>query len=221
MIDFVTILFNDELEINLMKLQAYSMRFVDFSLINNIYVVWNDRNPEAVNFEALVKWYPQELQSKVFLVSQEDLGMRDQESTWFNQQIAKLYSAKVCKAEYFVMLDAKNHFTRHVDKSLFFRDGLPILIKGSIYGVETFVQNSLNYFGLPPQDTYFQCITPFLFKTEYVLDLIEHVEIKEKASLDDIFRRRKVAEFALYTSYLIYANKIDEFVVTQDCGLLR
>jgi hypothetical protein len=41
-LDFITIIYNDEREINLLKLQASSFSFVDTNIINNIIIIFND-----------------------------------------------------------------------------------------------------------------------------------------------------------------------------------
>ena len=43
-VDFVTIVYDDETELNLLRLQASSFNMVDPRLINNILVVFNDKN---------------------------------------------------------------------------------------------------------------------------------------------------------------------------------
>ena len=61
--DFVTIFFDDKIEINLLKLQALSFKYVDETLVNNIYLIHNDVT--RYNFKELIECYPESMKKKV------------------------------------------------------------------------------------------------------------------------------------------------------------
>jgi hypothetical protein len=68
MIDFVTIFFKNELELQLLKLQAMSMKYLDINLINSIIIVYNN-NDELFDINLIIDYYPEILREKVKIVN--------------------------------------------------------------------------------------------------------------------------------------------------------
>lgn len=42
MFDFVSVIYYKKVEIDLLKIQLFSFKFVDINIINNIYILFND-----------------------------------------------------------------------------------------------------------------------------------------------------------------------------------
>ena len=88
-VDFVTICYNDKLELDLLKLQAISFKFVDKKFVNNIYILYNDNN--YINFNLIRNFYPSYFQDKVKIIYRQDIYKKDKyKSNWRNQQLFKL-----------------------------------------------------------------------------------------------------------------------------------
>jgi hypothetical protein len=225
--DFVTIVFNDPVEIQLLKMQAFSFQFVEPSLIHRILVVFNE--PEEMNqefnsiFQNLLYYYPPHMRYKVHLVLLKDIGLTIIGSNWYTQQIVKLQISKIIDVKYYVVLDAKNHFIKKIKKTMFFNsDEKPYLYindAGDIFG--TFYNNCFAYFNTtcPNADMglgrlRIQTITPFLFIAQECRNLIGFVEAKEQKSFKDFFiESKKYTEFYFYYSYLSCCKKNDLYAI--------
>jgi hypothetical protein len=219
--DFITIVFNHELEIQLLKLQAFSFQFVDPELINRIVVVFNDKkelnDTFSVKFENTLSYYPANLKNKVKLLFLKDIGLDFPDSNWRTQQVVKIQVAKIVKTKYYIVLDTKNHFIKHINHNFFFNsERKPYMYfddAGDIFG--TFYNNCLSYFNttcpnksLNIGNLRIQTITPFLFITQECLNLIKHVEQRENRPFHTFFVDTTLyTEFYFYYSYLVHSNK--------------
>ena len=67
MIDFVTLVFNHSIEIELLKLQAISFQYCESELVGKIFIFYNDTGNN--NIEFLKDYYPKNLFSKVNIMS--------------------------------------------------------------------------------------------------------------------------------------------------------
>ena len=134
-LDFVTICFNHELELNLMKLQALSFKYVEPKMISNIIIFYNDMGVNKLEF--IKQYYPVILQSKVTIIYRDNVIDKCHDSGWKNQQFFKLFISNYIKSKYYIMLDCKNHFIRKTtladfiknDKTMLEREPLNKLVK--------------------------------------------------------------------------------------------
>jgi hypothetical protein len=219
--DFVTIVFNDAIEIQLLKLQAFSFQLVDPTLIHRILIVFNDSkdldSEFTAIFEHVIPYYPPNIRNKVRLVFTKELDLDLPYSDWYTQQVVKIQVSKIVETEYYLVLDGKNHFIKNIQKSMFFNNrGKPYLYvndAGEIFG--NYYNNCMNYFNTscPNANLGFgrlriQTITPFLFITNECRDLIHFVETKEQKPFNEFFIQSKMyTEFYFYYSYLTHCNK--------------
>lgn len=213
-VDFVTICYNDKLELDLLKLQAISFKFVDKKFVNNIYILYNDNN--YINFNLIRNFYPSYFQDKVKIIYRQDIYKKDKyKSNWRNQQLFKLLIAKYISSKYYIILDGKNHFIRPVKVSVFFTDGKPNMFLHNPGGMIKYYKNCLNYFNIKcplnnNQKYTFLTVTPQIFITNIVINLINYIEKKEKTKFDKFFLcNRKITEFYLYSTYLIYKKSLN------------
>jgi hypothetical protein len=225
MIDFVTLIFNNEKEINLLKIQAFSFHLIDINLINNIVVIFNDDENSYEKFknefkEIIIEFYPKEIQNKVRLISILDLNIQYKETTRFTQQAIKLYISKYISTDYYIILDGKNHFIKNINKDTFFKDNKPIFYY--YYHNEDMLKfyfNCFNYFNidcprknLKPFNLKIQTNTPFIFKKQFSIELIEYIENKEKITFFDfLIERKTLTEFFLYYAFMNYKKYSNEY----------
>ena len=218
MLDFVTVTFNNTCEINLLRLQAYSFKYVDINIINNIYIILNEINclelfEESKNIKT---FYPINLQNKIKLLSLKDLGIDSEvQSSWFSQQKIKLEVARYIKNKYYVVLDSKNHFISEIKKDFFIKNDKPRLYFNSI-GEEMlqYYNNCMYYFNTTcpnintNKNLKIQTTTPFVFIKEECLNLMNYIEKKENTKFGTFFMsEQKYTEFYLYYAYLTYSKK--------------
>jgi hypothetical protein len=219
--DFVTIIYNNKTELNLMKLQAISMKYVDIKLINNIYIVYNDTG--YYNINDVLPFYPENLRSKVNIVYNRDVDIcfKDNmsEFPWHKQQILKLLLANIVKSKYYLILDGKNHFIKNITYSDYFnKNGFPKLFVWDPGPMIKYYYSCLDYFQIKdPYDfkntkkcNIFLTTTPFLMCKQDVLEMIEYIVKKENDTFFNFFMKRfdSHTEFYLYITYLIFKNKI-------------
>ena len=222
MLDFVTIIFSDTCELNLLKIQAYSFKLVNKDIINNIYIVFNEPSRFFHLFNstfnnAIIKFYPDDIRDKITLLSLSDININDDErSTWFTQQRVKIEISKFIKSQYYVVLDSKTHFIDKIDNDFFFNNGKPRLYFNMINDeMLTYYNNCFDYFKIScPNKTNMkefqkiQTITPFLFITNECLNLIRYIEQKEQIQFGEFFiHQRKYTEFFLYYAFLTFTKK--------------
>ena len=221
MIDFICILFNNSIEIELFKIQAYSFLLVDQNIINNIYVLFNDHITYKENFKKefnndIINFYPKYLKPKIRVIFLDDINLYFKNSNWFTQQICKIQISKFINSYYYVVLDGKNHFIKNITKEYFFtEDNKPHLyFEPNGDGMLNFYNNCLTYFNVncPNMHRYssrikIQTTTPFLFIRDECINLINFIETKENKSFSNFFLSKKYTEFFLYFAYLIYSNK--------------
>ena len=219
--DFVTIIYNNKTELNLMKLQAISMKYVDINLINNIYIIYNDIGD--YNIDDILPFYPENLRNKVTVVYNRDVHNCFKnnilEFPWHKQQILKLLVANIVKSKYYLILDGKNHFIKNIIYSDYFNEnGFPKLFVWDPGPMIKYYHSCLDYFQIKdPYDfkntkepNIFLTTTPFLMCKDDVLEMIKYIVKKENDTFFNFFMKRfdLHTEFYLYITYLIFKNKI-------------
>ena len=222
MLDFVTIIFSEPCEINLLKIQAYSFKLVDKEIINNIYIIFNEPSQYFHLFNSIfnniiLKFYPANIRSKIKLLSLNDMNITDtKHSTWFSQQRVKIEISKFITSKYYVVLDSKTHFIRKIDRDYFFNNDKPRLYFNIVNPeMLAYYTNCFDYFKIScPNEVKMakfkkiQTITPFLFITNECLNLINYIEQKEQIPFGDFFiHQQKYTEFFLYYAFLTFTKK--------------
>ena len=236
MIDFLTLVFNHYIEIELLKLQAISFKYCESKFINKIFIFYNDYGNNNIDF--LKDYYPKNLRSKVNIIYRDNTVHKYICcSSWKNQQYFKLYLSNYIESKYYVILDGKNHFIRKVNLNDFIKNNKPKLYLKNPGNMIKYYRNSLEYFKIKDPFEYeysndntkaignsiLTTTTPYIFITQHVINMIKYIEYKEKESFYNFFMKNKsVTEFYLYSTYLIFSNNInkhemvqmDNFVVT-------
>ena len=197
--DFVTIIYDEENELNLLKIQAYSYKFILEEIIHNVIIVYNDIKMNKESFikffnNNIKQYYPPFLQNKIKIYSLNDFQLHDyKESNWYNQQILKIMISHYIKTHYYIILDGKNHFIRNINLNDFFHKGKPILYTYQYNDIfNTYYTNCFSYFNIKnhlicDKNIKIQTCTPFIFKKEECIQLIKYIENKEKKSFHSFF----------------------------------
>jgi hypothetical protein len=228
--DLVTIVFHHEMEMKLLQLQAASLRYMDEHLIHTIYVLCHDKDPLSDReTEALVACYPPLLQSRVVILHSPTLDPRFTTTSWTTQQMIKLMVSRCVKSSYYLVLDSKNHLIRPVSASDYFdpMTSHPRLFSGKEMYMRKYYYQGLAYFGVEcpfqfqgeDDDRVLQTMTPYLFRTRDVLDMLEYIETREKTSFYDFFIHRtrdhhRTTEFYLFSTFLIFSGRIHDYCIT-------
>jgi hypothetical protein len=222
MFDFVSIIFYNKTEINLLKIQLFSFIFVDTNIINNIYILFNDSKDKNKQFETeyltcIKNYVPIHLIEKVKIIYITDLIYLDKPylTNWFSQQFAKIYISKIINSKYYIILDSKNIFIKNIDISYFILDNkIKMYYSSHNDALLNYYNNCFNYFGIKnvlefnpyKHPLYIQTTTPFIFITQECADMINFIENKENKNLYEFFLTEKYTEFFLYYSWLCFKN---------------
>ena len=206
--DIVTVVCSQDL--SMLRMQARSLAlYLDRDFSGSIVVVVNDVLPNKLIVQIKKTILPEyaHWRLQVVLVPIQDLGHGlDASNGWKIQQACKLAVATYMENPFYVVLDSKNHFVRHVRVSDFVTVGGlgRQKLDADMPTLGAHAQVCARFLGLDPQDVK-PCwpMTPFVFHTSTVRNLVAKVEQQEKCSIFSTFRRvRFLSEFLLYKAYL-------------------
>ncbi|ALH22910.1 UDP-N-acetylglucosamine 2-epimerase [Chrysochromulina ericina virus CeV-01B] len=130
---------------------------------------------------------------------------------YFHQEIIKLLIFKFVTTEYYIQLDDKNFFINETNDDHFFKKYKPIIYTKDVPDkvMDKYYLNSLEIFNCnKPENIEYCSITPFIFITKCVEELINYFIDKDK-DLKDLFNKigyYKVTEFTLYQAFIIKRN---------------
>jgi hypothetical protein len=225
MFDFVSIIFYNKREMNLLKIQLFSFMFVDINIINNIYILFNDTKNKNEQFNeeyltSIKKYVPTHLINKIKIIYITDLICLNETyvTDWFTQQFAKIYISKIINSKYYIMLDSKNIFIKNIDITYFIEnDKIKMYQNTHSDDFLNYYSNCFNYFDIknfnPYKDPlYIQTTTPFIFITQECKNMIDFIENKENTTLHTFFLTHKYTEFFLYFAWLCFTNKHNNYI---------
>lgn len=210
-----------EKEISILSLLAKSIElYCEPSLVDNIYFINNASNPTKGRqaFEEVILPLFKNFKDAICLVDAATLGVNHSEGAdpYVAQLALKLSAAALSDKNYYLVLDAKNHFIRKLRRNdLFTESGKPISHL-QIHGgyLKTCLEESCKYFDVDV-DTAKQVlptVTPYLMITSLVRDLLEEVKKREGTGIYElILKNNKLTEFLLYFSYLTYRGGKSHF----------
>lgn len=190
-------------------LQALSIdRLLDLSGVREYLIVANSPELKPEIQRLLSRVLSAELRSRLRIMEPADLGQAGTETmVWRGQQVLKLALASAVKTGYYLMLDAKNHFIRPTALGEFFAaDAQPITQIGPISAYwQTYLDASLDALGVVDRPAVMMpSITPYLFITAEVRELVERLEKRYEAPLAlAMTRTKRATEFLLYYAHLI------------------
>lgn len=207
---FVTVVFEDEYE--LLALQARSMRlYCPPQLFNSIIVIDNSQEPISSPAKGrLIDEYG-DLKDSVTLVPAQDVVKLPRANGWVTQQILKLAAAHFIHTERYVVLDAKNHFVRELEREfLEAPDGRARTKMGDykFHPLRQELVRILSYFALRPDsylDAFPPTAPPFVMYTEVVRKLMRQVAEHEKMPFEKAFVELRFVEFFLYMGYILHS----------------
>lgn len=207
---FVTVVF--EAEMPLLELQARSVsRYLDTASVEEILLLDNSvLGMSGSTRRRLLRDYGA-LRNRVRVVRTSDLIDPGATGGWRSQQAAKLAIARRVRTPQYVVLDAKNHFTRALSADAF------VDAAGRAYGrphtyashpLRESLVRTLTYLGAG-DDRVAEAVasfpptaTPFIFDTETVRLLMDDVERRSGLPFAAEFERRQLLEFFLYAGWV-------------------
>jgi hypothetical protein len=203
MLDFITVVFKDELP--LLKIQARSIsRYVN--QVNNIIIVVNDDDAVADLIDTA--WWGQH-QDRVIVIPYSHYQYTSRVNGWENQQLLKLLAASNSTTTWSIVLDAKTWFVQPLDfNHLFDSQGCPMVGRCNSFpefaDSQKFVEEFYNI-------KFEQCLgpggVPFVFHTDTVNGLVNSIE-----NFPDFFQTalrypNLATEFHLYSGYVLHRHQ--------------
>lgn len=210
---FVTVAYADDL--GFMHMQARSIaRYVLPELLDEIIVIengppmlpngWRHRlRREYGSLSDLVRFVPASTIAKI----PSRIG------GWFSQQVLKLMVAKIVKSQYYLILDAKNHFIFPLTREHIEVAGKPRIFVHGYYThpLRRYLEPILKYFGLSEEHLKRMLPTtpPFYANTALILEMIKSMAAREKRSFEDVFctSSTRFTEFFMIAGYILSTDR--------------
>jgi Family of unknown function (DUF6492) len=214
----------------LLRLQARSLaRYLSLDLIDDIYVIANGGLSESRDWHVpLLSDYGDLAHKITFLDTCQVATIPNSIYGYQSQQILKLMAATVVSSDRYMVLDAKNHLVFPLSLELYENDDRIRSIRVNYEGrpMRRFLDSSLRYFGVDVDDisrSFLPTITPFIFPTGVVNELITAVTRREGIPFPSAFNRLNTTEFLLFGGFLCsLPGGIEQFYSTPgpDCPVV-
>lgn len=217
--DFVTIFYNNNIDIKLLEIQAYSFNYLDIDVCNKIILFLNSNDELENDYflkyinDVLINIYPEKFRNRIQFFTKKHCDL-ECKNTWQSQQLIKLIISKKITTQYYCVLDTKIHFIKNVEIKDFLNPKPNLYINKITHLNHKFI-GSLNFFDnqlkikqiIDTEIFEFSTVPPFIFETEYVKQMIDYIP-----NFNDFFLlNNKITEFFIYISFIIKINKIDNY----------
>jgi hypothetical protein len=214
MIDLVTVVFKDELEI--LKVQAQSVDLYCNNLgVQSIYILVNDHDQVAADIDPA--WWGQ-FESLVRIIPRSTFSVQYVDNGWISQQVCKILGSSLSYNTWSLVLDAKTILVTPIDPArLIDKDGRMICgawpIK-SVFAESQQVTNRLFDINLTC------CLgpagVPFLFHNNSIRAMIADITARVNQDFPSWFQQQEMlTEFILYSGYMEYAHGL----LTEICSI--
>lgn len=215
MMDLITVVFRDELPILQVQAQSVDL-YCDRDLVHNIYIVVNDHS--SVDQLIDTAWWG-DYQDRVQIINRSAFGTTWCDNGWVSQQALKLMAGAACASAWSMVLDAKTVFVRPVTADIFNSAGQVQSGQLDIYSVFAASKQIVDQvFGIDMQFQISPGGVPFVFSTETVAGLVQHIQHATGQSFPAWFQQQgRLTEFLLYTGYAIYTGQISRYDLTTNC----
>lgn len=205
MIDLVTVVFKDELEI--LKIQAQSIDLYCNNLnLQSIYVVVNDNDCVAADIDPA--WWGQ-LKSLVKIIPRSAFSTEYSDNGWISQQVCKILCSTMSCNTWSLVLDAKTVLVTPVELDrLIDPDGYPVWGAWTIQSVFANSQLITNrLFDINLTHCLAPAGVPFLFHNNSVRAMTEEISTRVKQDFATWFQQQELlTEFILYSGYIEYTH---------------
>jgi hypothetical protein len=208
MIDIVTVVFQEELEI--LRVQAQSVDlYCSPDLVKDIIVVVND-SAEIANAVDPAWWG--QFRDRVRIIPREKFGKVWSDNGWVSQQALKLLGSAQAWSPWAQVLDAKTILVKPVTEQLW--DGAGRIRTGSldIYPVFYPARDIVNQlFEIDLDHQIGPGGVPFFFVTDAVRSMLHHIETQTAQSFASWFQEQgRLTEFILYSGYINAADRYSQ-----------
>jgi hypothetical protein len=206
MIDIVTVVFQDELDVLKLQAQSIDLYCQDINL-GKIIVVVNDDNLDVSEIDST--WWGK-FSSHVVVVHRRVWNIEYDNNGWLTQQLCKiLASAWVALSKWSMVLDAKTILVQPViEEKIFDKDSRIMFGYYPMFPVfEAAGKIVSDLFQIDLQNIAGPAGIPFFFENAVVADMIKEVEHCSQQPFAYWFQQTgRVTEFILYSGYVQYID---------------
>lgn len=206
-----------EADFQAMQLQARSLaQYCPRDLVDEIIVIENFKAGSRFSWrDALLKEYSG-LADLVRFISPASFGPIPAAEGWWSQQLFKLQIADTIRSDLYLVLDAKNHLVKMLDRGFLQDEAGRARIYAEGYRghpLEFYFNEVCRYFALDRNgyiDRFITTAPPFLMYTTKVKDLMQVISRREGRPFAEFFiASKKLTEFFLYGGYLAAAGELE------------
>jgi len=203
MIDIVTVVFDQELDV--LRVQAQSIEIFAQNLgIKNIYVLVNDTDTVAKKIQP--HWWGA-CQHKVHVLPRSVFSTDWIDNGWVSQQVLKLLASSLSYNIWSMVLDAKTLLVNPMQADMFVK-GSHQLTLGTAPVLEVFqpaCQIASQLFGVPITHVAQPSGVPFFFHNQTVREMIVKIGQQTDQSFPTWFQQQgMLTEFVLYSAFIKY-----------------
>jgi len=203
MLDIITVVFQDELEI--LQVQAQSMDLYCQGMdLQTIFVIVNDEDHVADQID--IAWWGN-LQSQVQIIPRSYFKCQFIPNGWVSQQVLKLLTSALSDNTWSMVLDAKTLVSDHVTADIFVANPDQLML-GIDPVIEVFAPAAKlagDLFGITVTHVAQPAGVPFIFRNQDVRQMIEEIERMTHDNFAEWFQRQgMLTEFVLYTAFIQY-----------------
>jgi len=217
-ISILTVVYSEE--VNFLALQARSIaRFFRRDAIAEIIIIVNGTDQRDVARRVREEVLPEygDLSKRVTIILADDIHrFRHPEAGWHTQMALKLLGAPLISSDWYLVLDAKNHFIRTITADHFFSESDRGLYPPDDFrSLREHFKNAAEFFRVEPEgliDAFFSPITPSILHRQSALDMNDAVLAMTGDSIGELIVQFETphTEFILYSLYLYSIGRFDD-----------
>ena len=203
MLDIITVVFQDELDILQVQAQSIDLYCHDMGL-QTIFVIVNDDDHVADQVDP--QWWGR-LRSRVRIIPRSYFACQFVPNGWVSQQVLKLLASAVSENTWSMVLDAKTLVSDHVTADIFVAnsDQLTLGIYPVLSVFEPAAKIAGDLFGITVTHVAEPAGVPFIFNNHDVRQMIEEIETMTHDNFTKWFQQQgMLTEFVLYTAFIQY-----------------
>jgi len=203
MLDIITVVFQDELDILQVQAQSIDLYCHDMGL-QTIFVIVNDSDYVADQVDPA--WWGS-LQSQVRIIPRSSFTCQFVPNGWVSQQVLKLLASALSANTWSMVLDAKTLVSDCITADIFVTnsDQLTLGINPVISVFEPAAKIAGDLFGITVSHVAQPAGVPFIFNNHDVRQMIEEIERMTHDNFAEWFQQQgMLTEFVLYTAFIQY-----------------
>jgi hypothetical protein len=203
MLDIITVVFQDELDILQVQAQSMDLYCQDMGL-QTIFVIVNDDDHVADQIDTA--WWGS-LQSRVQIIPRSYFACQFLSNGWVSQQVLKLLASALSANTWSMVLDAKTLVSDYVTADIFLAnsDQLTLGIAPVLSVFEPAAKIASDLFGITVSHVAQPAGVPFIFRNHDVRQMIKEIERLTHDNFAEWFQQQgMLTEFVLYTAFIQY-----------------